>query len=418
MPNEVNLEEQVSQESNELTPSKQSIRGLDSLLFFISDVRNGIGPLLSIHLRNTLQWDPAKIGMALSAVEFSAFIMQIPAGLLADTAKRKRMIIVVACLLIILGSCMILFFQAFSLIILAQLMMGISIALIAPTLSSITLGLFGRKKFPSRVGKNEVWNHLGNVSSAVLAGLMGFWFGSQWIFFLVIGFALGSLISVSFIQSREIHYAVARELPTQDKDAKALPLGKLFRRMPILIFNLSLILYYIANGAQMSLVGQILANKDPARSAIFIAACMVIAEITMIAVAYTMSRIVNKFKRKTLFLAAFFILPIRAFLYTQVDNSYLFLLIQTLDGVAAGILGTMGTVINSDLAVDTGRFNLLQGMGAMSTNMGEAISQLFAGFVAKSFGFHSSFLALAGVALVGISFFSFLMPETKEPPKP
>jgi MFS family permease len=76
----------------------------------------------------------------------------------------------------------------------------------------------------------------------------------------------------------------------------------------------------------------------------------------------------------------------------------------------------MGTVINSDLAVGTGRFNFLQGMGAMSTNVGESISQLFAGFIAKSFGFNISFLSLAIIAIAGSLFFAFLMPETKNTP--
>lgn len=408
-----NQQAKLISSEEELNPSLQSIKSLNGLLFFISDIRNGVGPLLSIHLRNTLQWDPAKIGIALAAVEFSAFLTQIPAGLLADASKQKQGIIAIACFLIILGCCIILFFKEFPFIIMAQLMMGISIALISPALGSITLGLFGRKKFPSRVGKNEVWNHFGNVFSGFTAGLMSYWLGSQWIFFLIIGFAIGSLISLSFIKSEEIHYAVARELPNNNKDAQALPLSKLFRRSAIIIFNLSLILYYMANGAQMSLVGQILANKDPSRSALFIAACMIIAEITMIGVAYIMSYIVNYFNRKTLFLAAFLILPIRAFLYTLVENSYFFLLIQMLDGVAAGILGTIGAVINSDLAIDTGRFNFLQGIGAMSTNMGESISQLFAGFIAKLFGFNMSFFALAFVAIVGILFFAFFMPETR-----
>jgi MFS family permease len=405
----------------ELNPSKQSIKGLNALLFCISDVRNGVGPLLSIHLRNTLGWDSAKIGMALATVEFSAFLTQIPAGLLADEARHKRAIIALAACIIILGCSTILFFPLFSMIILAQLLMGISISLISPALGAITLGLFGRKKLPARAGKNEMWNHSGNVFSAIAAGLAGYLFGSHWIFYLVIGFALGSLISLLFIRPNEINYAVARELPIvepsgQNKAPEITPVLKLFRRAPIIIFNLSLVLYYMANGAQMSLVGQILANKDPKHSALYIAGCMIIAELTMIVVAYIMSRIVNRFNRKTLFLTAFLILPTRAILYTFVDTPALFLLIQTLDGVAAGILGIMGTVINSDLAVGTGRFNFLQGMGAMSTNVGESISQLFAGFIAKSFGFNISFFCLASTAIIGAFFFRFLMPETKNIP--
>ena len=54
----------------------------------------------------------------------------------------------------------------------------------------------------------------------------------------------------------------------------------------------------------MSLEGQILANKDPSHSTLLIAGCMIIAEIVMVATAYVMSRIVNRFNRKTFFISS------------------------------------------------------------------------------------------------------------------
>ena len=233
------------------------------------------------------------------------------------------------------------------------------------------------------------------------------------MFILLIGFASGSLISLLFINPHEIDHAEARELPSEQNGVKPLPLIDLFKKKSILFFNFALILYYIANGAQMTLIGQVLAAKVPIYGALFIAICMIVAEITMIFVAFVMSRIVYRFNRKTFFLTAFFMLPIRAILFTLVESPFLLILIQVLDGIAAGILGVIGIVINSDLAVNTGRFNFLQSVGSMSVSMGETLSQLFAGFVAVSFGFNMSFYALALVAFIGILFFTFLMPETK-----
>ncbi len=398
--------------STDPKPSIQSVTGLNWLLFFISDIRHGIGPLLSIHLRNSLLWNPAKVGIALAAVEFSAFLCQIPAGLAADASKRKRLILAFCSALIIFGCGIYLSFSAFSWIIFAQILMGISVAFISPMLGSITLGLFGRKQFPPRVGKNEVWNHFGNVFSCIIAGLMGFWFGTHWIFFVIIFFGFGSLLSLSFIKPKEIHYEIARELPSNSQ--VPLPISKVLNRSPVIIFNIALIIYYMSNGAQLTLVSQILATIVPTDSTLFISSCMLIAEVMMIIVSFIMIRVVNRFNRKTLFLIAFTILPIRALLYTVVDNPYSFLFIQTLDGVAAGILGTMGAVINSDLAVNTGRFNLLQSIGAMSNCIGESISQLFAGFIAAYFGFSFSFISLAITAVIGILFFAFFMPETSK----
>lgn len=394
-------------------PSFRSRFGLNALLFCISDVRHGVGPLLAIHLRNALNWDPGQIGLALSALEFSAFFSQIPAGLSADASRHKRNLIAMSCGLIIFGCLLILASTSISAIVSAQLIMGISVAFIAPAISSITLGLFGRKKFPPRVGKNEFWNHLGNVFTALTAGLAGYFFGSHWIFLLIIAFAIASSCALLFIKSREIHYAVARELSQNNPNADPVPISALIKRSAIIIFYFSLIFYYMANGAQITLVGQLLAIKDPARSALYISASMIIAEMTMIGVAFAMSRIIDRFNRKKLFLSAFLILPLRAILYTLVESPSAILLIQILDGAAAGILGVMVTVIISDLAVATGRFNFLLGISAMAIGIGESISQLFAGLVAKWFGFNISFIFLALIALIGALFFSVFMPETK-----
>ena len=136
-------------------PSSQSIKGLNGLLFCISDIRHGIGPLLAMHLRNTLQWNSGRIGIALAAVEFSSLICQIPAGLIADETRKKRSLIALSLLFIISGCLLFLFFSSFSMILFAQLLMGISVAFILPALGGITLGLVGRKKFPARAAKKK-----------------------------------------------------------------------------------------------------------------------------------------------------------------------------------------------------------------------------------------------------------------------
>jgi MFS family permease len=84
-------------------PSFQSIIGLTALVFFMSDVRDGVGPFLSIYLKSVLNWDTGKTGMALAAMSIAGAIMQLPSGLLVDSTKFKRLILAVSCVLISLG---------------------------------------------------------------------------------------------------------------------------------------------------------------------------------------------------------------------------------------------------------------------------------------------------------------------------
>lgn len=406
----------ASTNSNDQEPSKQTVHGLNSLLFFISDVRHGVGPLLSIYLHSDLKWSPAKVGLALASIDFSAVLCQLPAGILADASHSKRALIALACLAIMGGCALIITFPNFASLIFAQFIMGMAIALISPALGAITMGLFGKEHYPWRTTRNEMWNHAGNVFTALSIGLISFLYGHQWIFYIVMLFALASLVSLCFIRSHEIKYSAARELakdPLTGYPAPPISFEELFKKKAIFIFNFSIIIYYIANAAQIAIVGQMLANHYPKRDALFLATCMLIAEFIMIGTAFTMSFIVNRLGRKPIFLIAFSILPIRAILYTLTDNPALLLSIQILDGIAAGIIGVIGTIINSDLAAGTGHFNFLQGMSALSTSIGASLSNALAGLIATSFGFHTALFALAITAIVGAAFFIFWMPETR-----
>lgn len=399
-------------------PSPCSIWGLNFLLFFLSDVRHGVGPLLSIYLRGSLNWDAALIGLSLAMVEFSSFLFQLPAGWLADITHFKKTMIAVSCALIFACCASILFFPFVAVVLVAQFIMGLSLALISPALSSITLGLFGRKRLPKRAATNEIWNHCGNVITALTAGLTAFLLGNEWVFYTVMSFSLLSLIALSFIQSHEIHYNVARELTPHFEGAhqiaKPAPFLSLLKNKNILIYNTSLILYFIANGSQMALLGQKMTLLMPAYSSIFFASSMIIAELTMIVVAFLMSWVVTKFGRKTFLMTAFCILPIRALLYTLSNNPYWNISIQILDGTAAGILGVIGIVIISDLAQGTGRFNFLLGVAALSIAIGETTSQILGGIIATFFGFNAAFIFLACVGCIGAIYFAALMPETKK----
>ncbi|VEB39040.1 Uncharacterised protein [Legionella sainthelensi] len=51
-------------------PSYQSIWALSFMIFFISDIQGGIGPILAIYLRSHLGWDTSQVGIALAAAGF------------------------------------------------------------------------------------------------------------------------------------------------------------------------------------------------------------------------------------------------------------------------------------------------------------------------------------------------------------
>jgi predicted MFS family arabinose efflux permease len=80
-----------------------SVHALDWLNFVAADVRDGVGPFLAIYLMVGRHWEPAAIGLAMSAMGIAAIAAQTPAGALVDRLRSKRALIVVASLAVAAG---------------------------------------------------------------------------------------------------------------------------------------------------------------------------------------------------------------------------------------------------------------------------------------------------------------------------
>ena len=88
-------------------------------------------------------------------------------------------------------------------------------------------------------------------------------------------------------------------------------------------------------------------------------------------------------------------------------------LVQTLDGIGAGVFGVIAPLIAADLMRGSGRINFAQGLVALATGAGGAASNLGAGVIVQIFGYPAGFLALAAAALAALALFSQAVPETR-----
>jgi MFS family permease len=211
---------------------------------------------------------------------------------------------------------------------------------------------------------------------------------------------------------REIDHEVARG--GESKDAQPVPFRDLLKRRDLLIFLMSVILFHFGNAAMLPMAGQVLSQTHPGSDAITLSACIIAAQFVMIGVAWGVGKATTAgYGRKTIFLVALAVLPIRGFLFSYTSDPYGVVAIQLLDGVAAGIFGVIAILIASDMR-GTGRFNLAQGLVALCVGIGAGLSNLTSGFVVQYFGYPAGFLFLAVIAVGALVFFATLMPETKE----
>jgi MFS family permease len=218
------------------------------------------------------------------------------------------------------------------------------------------------------------------------------------------------------IPAAAIDFDRARDLDDPSDGATATPAGYgiLLKSGPLVIFGLCAMLFHLANGALLPLVGQKLAAAHPKEATALVSACIVAAQAVMLPIAILVGRTADTWGRKPLFLIGFAILPIRAVLYTFSDNSFWLVGVQILDGVGAGIFGALTPLVIADIMHRTGRYNFAQGAIATVVGIGASLSGLAAGVIVDHLGYNAAFLAAGGAAAVAFTVFALRMPETVE----
>jgi len=393
-------------------PSKQSLRALDWLNFFLADVQTGVGPFLAIYLAS-YAWDEERIGLALSVGAIAGILAQTPAGVLVDQVHQKRTIIAVGVASLALGSLLIAFLPTFWSVLSSQILIGATSSIFIPAICAISLGIVGQRMFDAQQGRNQAFNSAGNVVAAVSMGLLGYFVSNGSIFLFVALCTLPTLFALIRIRADEIDYERARGAKKSADDGKPVGAAELLRYRPLVIFLICAVMFHFANAAMLPLLGEMLAKGHGRSSMMFMSACVVTTQFTITIISAWCGRKAGVLGRKPLLMIAFGVLPIRAVLYTLTTNTVVLVAIQFLDGVGAGIFGVVSVLVIADLTKGSGRFNVTLGAIATAVGIGAALSQTIAGTIVHHFSFNAGFLFLAAIAATAFGIFYFFMPETR-----
>jgi len=447
---------------------------LDWLNFFLADVRGALGPYIGIYLLTEQHWNQAAIGILATVAGIVGLVIQAPLGAFIDATRGKRAAVVGGVGVLTISALAIAVLPSFPVVLTAQTAMAVAGAIFGPAIAAITLGILGSHGLAYRMGRNAAFDHAGNVSIAVLAGAVGWWFSQSAVFYLVPIFSLFAAWAVLSIPARAIDHAQARglePLPTlpnsraalshvaaapsplpasgerersaPSPDVIALPhkwrrdgegerarVGRgnsgerpsgwtvLITCKPLLVFAACVALFHFANAPMLPLVGQKLALAHKGAETALMSACIVAAQVVMLPMALLVGAKADTWGRKPIFLAAFAILPIRGLLYTLSDDQEWLVAVQLLDGVGAGIFGALAPLVVADLMRGTGRYNVSLGAVATVQGIGASLSNTVAGMIVVHAGYSLAFLTLAAVAAVAFAMFLLAMPETGTPPLP
>jgi MFS family permease len=389
---------------------------LDAINFLLSDVRGALGPYLNVFLVTQQNWSQSSVGLVTTIGGLIGLVAQAPIGMLIDSTRAKRGLVVVALVVLGLGSVTIWFAPTFWAILTANTLIAVVGDVFGPAVAALTLGLYRRENLARRLGRNSAFDHGGNVAIAVIAGAVGYEFSQSAVFLLVPFFGALTAAAVLSIPAAAIDHTRARGAdPPSGQDTLAVEGSgwrALVRIRPLVIFALCAMLFHFGNAPLLPLVGQKLAVANPAWATAMMSTCIIAAQTVMLPIALLVGRTADTWGRKPLFLAGFAILPIRAVLYTFSDDSSWLIAVQLLDGIGAGIFGALTPLVVADITRGTGCYNLAQGAVATLQGVGASLSGLSAGLIVDHYGYAPAFLTSGAVAAVAFAVFLVFMPET------
>jgi MFS family permease len=393
--------------------SEHSLKGLDWVNLFMADVKDGVGVYLSVYLLTVRNWKPDEIGLVIAVPGLIGILVQPLAGALIDKTIYKRWLLAGASTIIALCCLVIIVTEGFYPTLFSQAVVGVVQSVYSPCVTAITLGMVGHAILSKRIGRNESFNHLGNMLAAIIAGLIGRFISYEGIFIFSIIQCLALVAAVVFIRERDIDHQLARAAENQEKTThdKSNILG-LLKNRNILVFTIAMGLFHLANAAMLPLVGQKMGLVDKENSSLYLSGAIIMAQGVMVFVASFSGRRAEHGRKKILLLA-FCLLPVRALLFAFIDKPFILTAIQILDGIGAGIFGVVSILMIADLSRGTGRFNLLQGIVYSAIGLAASLSSIIAGLVVEQFGYTIGFISLAGIGMLSILFFLFFVPETK-----
>ena len=412
-----------------------------------------------------------QVGILFFVFGMSQFLFQAPAGYLYDYTEQKLLWLSTAGVLttaLTVSTALFASDNNFILMVLIKFVQGGVTSFIPPGLNSITQGIVGSVGMTSQVSVNEMMNHLG-TAILVLSGSIVAYNVYPNIGSLFIVSPISCVLFLYFlnkIKPGDIDHDAARGLEKEvknEENSSYVPPGSMegsmasskknlknepsfvfgfgeqsdnfagapqadsplqILRDPILLLFIAIcFLFHTSNGTVLPLVMQTLAIGNGNIGMLMSGLCITIAQVVMVFAAKICGKYSGEYGRKWLFLVGLAIVPIRCailacLLTIKGDGEASFwwqaitLSTQVLDGVGAGIFGTMYILVTSDISGGTGRFGLTLGLTTAAMSIGGTVSGYIGQSFASDYGYLNAFWILCVMSTVPAALYFFFMPET------
>jgi MFS family permease len=382
-------------------------RALDLVNFFVADVQTGFGPFVAVYLTSH-KWTQIEIGFALTLGTMTSLISQLPAGVLVDSIRNKRVAASGALICIITAALLLAILPAQLPVLVAQILHGFASCVLTPAIAAISLHLAGHAALGERLGRNARFASIGNGLAAAIMGATGAYFSSRFVFVLTAALCVPALVALWAVGAGP--HARAQ---TTSRALDMSGLKRLLSDRRLLIFAICVMLFHLSNAAMLPLAGAAVTMRAGHFANIIIAACIVVPQVFVALLSPWVGRTAAKIGRKRLMLLGWGALPVRGLLLAVLPGSWLLIAGQAVSGLSAAVFGVLLPLLSADLTLGTSHFNLCMGILGLALYLGAAASTTISGGIADSAGMEAAFLALAGIGALAFAMVWLLMPETR-----
>jgi MFS family permease len=382
---------------------------LDWFNLFVANIQTGFGPFIAVYL-SSQRWTQTAIGLALSIGTVSSMASQVPAGALVDLMPNKTRVAAFSVVVFTMSALMFAIHPIPLFVYLAEILHGISSCTLGPAIAAMSLVIAGRFGMGLRLGRNARYAAIGNGVGAALMGACGQYVSERAVFYLTAALTLPALLALLPLRHSAVAGAQLRPHPRQQGESRARQLRVLADRR-LLMFCGCALLFTFANAPMLMLISGTLTARG-SNPSLLIAACIVLPQILVAFASPAVGRVAERYGRRAVLMVGFSMLPLRCLVFAYTQNPNLLVAAQLFDGVAAACFGIMVPLIVSDVAGDSGHFNLALGAVGFGIGVGSTLSTPSAGWLADHFGTRLAFLALLGIGVLAV-LMAYLMPETR-----
>lgn len=381
-------------------PLGGKLMALAVLNFFLADSRDGLGPFLDAYL-TTQGWRPMDLGLLATIGGVLGLAAGMPAGALADRSRHKRLMIIAPVTLITVMSMLCIAFPGRAVVFSTQTLAALAGVLIMPALSGITLGLVGPQRFGEQLGRNEAYNHGGNMVLLGATWGASAWFGLPGVAALMVATTIATVAATLAIDPHAIDHVAARG-GERGEHLPASTWRVLVHNRPLLLLSVALLLFHFGNAPLARLISQqfALQMQRPFETTAIIT---MVSQTAALAAAVAAPFIIRRDRVRMAAVLAMLTLPLRGVIAWAFSSFGMIYPVQLLDGLGVGLLGILTPFLVERLTRGSGHFNLALAAVMVVQGVGAASSNMVAGYLVTHYGYSVTYLLHGAMALVALA---------------